>query len=178
MVARRTGIIVAAVVIAVAGSVVGYAVSPYFTESTINESMPVGAIVISSGNVESVDEATSTAIGLPTDTDVMVSYAGTFVGVGDGIHDASGQAYTIPLVDGGSVLRLENFFSTNGPGLRVYLATDKTAADHVSLGDLKANRGNQNYELPPGIDLEKYDNVLIWCEPFSVLFGSATLSVR
>jgi len=40
---------------------------------------------------------------------------------------------------------------------------------------LKANNGNQNYELPEGIDLEKYDKVLVWCQMFSVLFGSAEI---
>ena len=177
---------IAAIVIVGAG--VGYAVSPYFTESTINEPMPQGvtvappaepAVPVVGGGGGDDDDGDSSAG--PSDTQDMmtpVSYAGTFVGVGDGIHDAGGSAYTIPLGDGSSVLRLEDFYSTNGPGLRVYLATDTDATDYVSLGDLKANRGNQNYEIPEGLDLEKYDHVLIWCEPFSVLFGSAELSAR
>lgn len=45
------------------------------------------------------------------------------------------------------------------------------------LGKLKANNGNQNYNIPSEIDLAKYDTVLIWCRPFSVLFGSADLAV-
>jgi len=104
---------------------------------------------------------------------IVMTYAGTFIGVGDGIHDAQGDAYTIPLEDGSNVLRLENFKSTNGPDLYVYLATDDNASDFVNLGKLKANKGNQNYEIPEGTDLTKYNNVLIWCQAFSVLFGSA-----
>lgn len=163
MVARNRIVIIAAMV-TIAGSGAGYAVLPYFTESTIDEPVPEGAVVTAPADLQ--PEAASAA---------PASYAGTFVGVGDGIHDAGGRAYTVQLEDGSSVLRLEDFYSTNGPGLRVYLATGTDASDYLSLGDLKANRGNQNYGIPAGTDLERYDHVLIWCEPFSVLFGSARL---
>jgi hypothetical protein len=107
---------------------------------------------------------------------VVVSYAGAFTGAGDGIHDAQGDAYTIPLEDGSNVLRLENFQSTNGPDLFVYLSTDENTSEFINLGALKANNGNQNYEIPDDTDLDKYNKVLIWCKSFSVLFGSAELS--
>ena len=102
-------------------------------------------------------------------------YAGTFVGVNDGIHNAEGQAKVIKLSDGSNFLRLEDFRSTNGPDLYVYLSTDKSNSDFVNLGRLKGNVGNQNYEISQGIDLSKYDTVLIWCQAFSVRFGSAEL---
>ena len=102
---------------------------------------------------------------------------GSFVGVGDGIHNAEGIAKLIPLQDGSNIIRLENLQVTNGPDLYVYLATDKSASDFVSLGKLKANNGNQNYNIPSQTDLTKYDTVLIWCRPFSVLFGSAELAL-
>jgi Electron transfer DM13 len=101
---------------------------------------------------------------------------GSFVGVGDGIHNAEGMVKVIPLNNGNNILRLENLRATNGPDLYVYLATDKTNSDSISLGKLKANNGNQNYNVPSGTDLAKYDTVLIWCRPFSVLFGSAKLT--
>jgi len=107
---------------------------------------------------------------------IPVSYSGTFVGIGDGIHDAQGKASTIPLDNGAEVLRLEEFKSTNGPDLYVYLSADKTATDFISLGKLKANQGNQNYEIPSEVDLAKYNEVLIWCKTFGVLFGSAKIS--
>ena len=102
---------------------------------------------------------------------------GSFVGVGDGIHNAEGIAKVIPLQDRSNTLRLENLHVTNGPDLYVYIATDKSASDFVSLGRLKANNGNQNYDIPSEIDLTKYDTILIWCRPFSVLFGSAELAL-
>ena len=42
------------------------------------------------------------------------------------------------------------------------MLADKTASDFVSLGRLKGDMGNQNYEIPNGTDLTKYNNVLIW----------------
>ena len=109
---------------------------------------------------------------------IPMSYVGEFVGVGDGVHDAQGDAYTIPLEDTSNVLRLENFKSTNGPDLYVYLSTDENASDFVNLGALKANSGNQNYKIPDDTDLSKYNKVLIWCKAFGVLFGSAELSTQ
>ena len=73
-------------------------------------------------------------------------------------------------------LRFENLDATNGPDLKVYLATDETASDYLSLGDLKGNIGNQNYNISGDVNLTTYDTVLIWCEQFGVLFGSADLS--
>lgn len=104
------------------------------------------------------------------------SKSGNFVGAGDGIHNAEGVAKIISLQDGNEVLRLEDLKSTNGPDLYVYIATDKQASDFVDLGRLKGNIGNQNYNIPQGTDLNKYNTVLIWCKQFSVLFGSANLS--
>ena len=101
---------------------------------------------------------------------------GNFVGSGDGFHKAEGVAKVITPIDGKTFLRLENLKATNGPDLYVYLSTGKDVSDIVNVGRLKGNVGNQNYEIPTGTDLSKYDTVLIWCKAFSTLFGSAKLS--
>gem|GEM_PF-266507 len=101
---------------------------------------------------------------------------GNFVDAGDGFHKVEGVAKVVNLADGKTFLRLENLKATNGPDLYVYLSTDKGVSDFVNLGRLKGNIGNQNYEIPAGTDLAKYDTVLIWCKAFSTLFGSAKLS--
>jgi hypothetical protein len=121
-------------------------------------------------NGTTVDEE-MTAIGN------ISGYAGTFVGVNDGIHNAEGQVKVIKLSDGSNFLRLEDFRSTNGPDLYVYLSPDKSNSDFVNLGKLKGNVGDQNYKIPEGTDPSKYDTVLIWCQAFSVLFGSAELDL-
>jgi hypothetical protein len=115
---------------------------------------------------------------LNTTTTSNAVRTGSFIGVGDGIHNAEGTAKVIPLEDGTNILRLENLRVTNGPDLYVYLSPDKDASDIVNVGKLKANNGNQNYDIPEGKDLSKYDTVLIWCRPFSVLFGSAELNSK
>ena len=113
----KTSLIAIAAVIMI-GAVSVFALSPYFTESSVDEALPAGAII----QPKMEDKETSQMM---MDEEIQImSYAGTFVGVGDGIHDAQGDAYTIPLEDGTNVLRLENFKSTNGPDLYVYLSTD------------------------------------------------------
>lgn len=121
---------------------------------------------------QSLPEQRTSQTGNETST---LFLTGSFVGVGDGIHDAQGVAKVIPVEGEGNVLRLENLVVTNGPDLYVYLSTDKSASDFVNLGRLKANIGNQNYPIPEGTDMTKYHTVLIWCKAFSVLFGSADL---
>ena len=101
---------------------------------------------------------------------------GDFMGVNDGIHNAEGKAKILTLSDGSQIIRLEDFRSTNGPDVHLYLSTNKQASDFIDLGRLKANIGNQNYQIPVNTDYNKYTYVLIWCQPFSVLFGSAQLS--
>lgn len=100
---------------------------------------------------------------------------GNFMGVNDGIHNAEGKAKILTLTDGSQIIRLEDFRSTNGPDVHLYLSDDKQASDFIDLGRLKANIGNQNYPIPANTDFNKYKYVLIWCQPFSVLFGSAQL---
>ena len=104
------------------------------------------------------------------------SLMGNFVGAGDGFHNVEGVAKVIPLSDMKTFLRVENLKATNGPDLYVYLSTDVNTSDITNLGRLKGNIGNQNYEIPTGTDLSKYDTVLIWCKAFSTLLGSARLS--
>jgi hypothetical protein len=109
-------------------------------------------------------------------TNDTVTLMGNFVDAGDGFHKAEGIAKVINLADGRTFLRLENLKTTNGPDLYVYLSVGKDASDIVNLGRLKGNIGNQNYEIPAGTDLSKYNTILIWCKAFSTLFGSAKLS--
>jgi hypothetical protein len=45
----------------------------------------------------------------------------------------------------------------------------------LELGSLKGNQGDQNYDLPPAADLNKYQAVAIYCERFHAIFGGARL---
>ena len=92
-------------------------------------------------------------------------------------HSGSGQAEIQRLADGSLNIRLANFSVTNGPDLIVYLspsANDYTSGG-LNLGKLKANNGNQNYAIPAGTDLSKYNSVVIWCQSFPTVFAYASL---
>lgn len=90
-------------------------------------------------------------------------------------HPAEGRAAVVELAGGGRVLTLTDFETDPGPDLRVYLATDEDASDFEDVGALKGNKGDQQYELPDDLDIERYDTVLVWCRAFSVGFGKAPL---
>ncbi len=95
-------------------------------------------------------------------------------------HSATGDARAIELAEGGRVLTLTDFDVDNGPDLRVYVVAgpataEDTVDDFVDLGGLKGNRGNQQYEVPADVDLDRYSTVVIWCRAFSVLFARAPL---
>jgi hypothetical protein len=45
----------------------------------------------------------------------------------------------------------------------------------VELGALKGNQGDQNYDLPASVDLNKYQAVAIYCERFHAIFAVAKL---
>ncbi|MYC36633.1 MAG: hypothetical protein F4X66_06930 [Chloroflexi bacterium] len=101
----------------------------------------------------------------------------------DAFHRGSGTATIYRTPDGSEVLRLEDLNVTNGPALHVVLSThpDPERSEqvkqegYVDLGDLKGNRGNQNYPIPAGVDTSIHKSVVIYCYPFAVVFSVATL---
>ncbi len=38
---------------------------------------------------------------------------------------------------------------------------------YIELGKLKGNKGDQNYEIPEGIDVNEYGSVSVWCKRFN-----------
>jgi electron transfer DM13 len=96
-------------------------------------------------------------------------------------HSVTGTATAIRRGSGGDVLTLTGFEVDNGPDLRVYLvvgpARDESEVDDFEdLGALKGNKGDQQYDIPRGLDLGRYSTVVIWCRAFSVNFARAPLS--
>lgn len=92
-------------------------------------------------------------------------------------HSASGTARVVALAAGGRRLTLSDGFEIDpGPQVRVYLATDAAAGTFKDIGALKGSKGNQQYAIPAGVDLARYDTVVFWCVPFSQSLASAALS--
>ena len=192
------GGIVAVIIIAIAT----YTISPLFINTTIDEPLPDTPTNIGFDEFMKLSEDERATIGKDmtkeekdnimrvfeqenaTINDEMTisenqtndMLAANLIDAGDGFHMASGQVKVLQIPDGTQILRFENLDVTNGPDLYVYLATDTTAKDFVSLGRLKGNMGNQNYPIPENTDFEKYNTVLIWCQAFSTLFGSSKLT--
>lgn len=92
-------------------------------------------------------------------------------------HSASGTARVVALAAGGRRLTLSDGFEIDpGPQVRVYLATDAAAKAFADIGALKGSKGNQQYAIPAGVDLARYDTVVFWCVPFSQSLASAALT--
>ena len=116
------------------------------------------------------------------DNQVKTVETGAFHGK---VHQTSGRATIYREENGKLVLRLTSFKTSNGPDVHVILIAAKDADDdanflksdteRVELGKLKGNEGDQNYEIPAGTDLAKFQTVSIYCERFNANFGAAPL---
>jgi hypothetical protein len=163
---RRTWIIGLAVV----GGIGWYAFRPelLFVRKSVNEGLPVAA-------------AQSGSAGAAKAAAAAVLVQGQFKSVA---HETRGSATILELSNGNRLLRLTEFTTSNGPDVRVYLVAAPDAADNetvkkagfVELGKLKGTDGDQNYEVPADLDLNKYRAVTIWCRRFAVNFGTAPLT--
>lgn len=86
--------------------------------------------------------------------------------------------------ESGAVLVLrEDFKARSGPDLKVFLSpTDfsslrggNAVAGSIALGELKSNRGSQEYVIPAGVDLGAFKSVIVHCEAYSVVWGGSAL---
>ncbi len=105
------------------------------------------------------------------ESSVEILKTGSFEGLAG--HYADGTAKIIKVGEL-TYLRFENFEVTNGPDLRVYLTSEGDVKNGLHLEKLKGSKGDQNYLLE-NIDLQMYDTVIIYCQPFGVYFGEAQL---
>ena len=197
----QKGIIIGVIVaVAIIGGVLA---SPLFYEVEVNEPLPVALDRIQPGltlskfsqmddtsrqtlvedmseNVkemimkESAKSPTSISEGMEMmdKNQISVIKNGNFVGLAG--HQAMGLAKIIKVGDS-TFLRFEDFEVTNGPDLRVYLTPDGDVKKGLHLEKLKGSKGNQNYELK-NINIEQYNSIIIYCQPFGVYFGEAKLN--
>ncbi|MDH3731148.1 MAG: DM13 domain-containing protein [Acidimicrobiia bacterium] len=172
-----------------------FGIQTLFTDDVVDEAPPDFAVGNLSGlegdditedMADDMSEAMTTAppaaeVAEPVDEVVVEPMiGGSFI---DRSHPTTGTATILSDGEGRRVLRFEGFETDNGPDLNVYLSTAPPDApagdfdgDFVDLGDLKGNIGDQNYEIPPAVDLGVHSTVVIWCVRFSVAFGAAPLS--
>jgi Electron transfer DM13 len=101
-------------------------------------------------------------------------------------HATKGVARVLQLPDGSRIVRLENFSTSDGPDVHIWLS-DRPAGSaqwkiyddgrYLPLGKLKGTDGNQNYAIPAGADLSGFNSVVVWCVRFTVAFGSAPVDL-
>jgi len=106
---------------------------------------------------------------------------GTFIhaNTSDPIHWGKGKVSVYER----AVFLEDDFEVGPGPAFHVYLVPkagirrngDLGDAMYVDLGGLRAFKGSQRYAIPAGVDLSKYQSVIIWCQQFSVLISPADL---
>jgi hypothetical protein len=196
---RRTVALVVAPLAVVAVVVGLWAFQPWkvFTQSTIDEALPsvsaepppavgpgapIGSAAVTPSAAPSAPVAAPPAAPAPAPPAPVVAAEGAFVSQE---HETTGVAKVIKLPDGSQVLRLENFSTSDGPDVHVWLADQVAGAGlntyddgrYVKLGKIKATSGNQNYPIPAEASIAGLRSVVIWCDRFNVAFGSAPLAL-
>jgi Electron transfer DM13 len=168
-------IALAAVVLAAGAAVVWFQPQKLFINQRVDEALPTGQPTTG----PTATDADGPAPTRPATAAPATLAAGRFRSLG---HTTSGRAAVLEVTGGRRFLRLEDLHTSNGPDLLVYLSTtaadgprDHFDDDFVSLGRLKANQGNQNYEIAGGVRLDRYQSVVIWCRRFTYAFGAAPL---
>jgi hypothetical protein len=189
------------ILLAVAGIVVlavaWYLISPLFLDTVVDEAFPPLVVPVTAtapataptttaGATSSTEtppgEVSTTTTTVPVAAEPVLVLSGAFQDADDS-HKGSGSA-SIYEINGRNVLRFEDFDVTNGPDLHVYLVENADAdslsgfGGYIDLGELKGNQGNQNYDLPNTFDPALTGGIVIWCEPFQVLFAVAPLTGR
>jgi hypothetical protein len=167
----RTALILAgAAVVAVAGFL-WFRPDRLFTSREVNEALPgARAAARAEGEAPAPTE--------PPGTSTVAE--GEFLSLE---HETRGTALVVT-ADEKRFLRLEGFETSDGPDLLVYLSAKEPAGpddwygydrDFVDLGELKGNIGNQNYEIPATVDLDRHGTAVVWCRRFEVGFAAAVL---
>ncbi len=147
---------------------------PMFQTDEVNERVVTGEPARESSRNEPPEESSDGEEARPRNVELV---RGRFVPLS---HPGSGVASVVELAEGGRKLTLTRFRTDNGPDLRVYLSSkDPARTDELGefqdLGALKGNVGDQQYDIPKSVDLDRFSNAVIWCRAFSVGFTSASL---
>ena len=100
-------------------------------------------------------------------------------------QQTTGRATIYKKNTGEQYLHLSDFTAPSDPDAHVALGQGgdqgltqddlKNGFDHIDLGPLKANQGDQNYDLPAATDLTKYAAVVIYGERSHTVVGLAKL---
>jgi hypothetical protein len=100
-------------------------------------------------------------------------------------HETTGRATVYQQPDGGRILTLSNFSTSNATGLHVILLDGSNLAhgqnltlndnNDRDLGDLKVTQGEQSYTLPADANFNRFNTVVIYSPGPKTILGTATL---
>ncbi len=110
-----------------------------------------------------------------------ISKSGSFSGAGS--KTGQGTVTMTHNADGSATLTFTGFQVSKGPDLRVWLSNansinksgDVKRGQYVEIAKLKSSKGEQSYTIPASALKNGFDQVVIWCKPFGVLFAHAKL---
>ena len=149
--------------------------------ATATAALAASLLLLSLVPAAALEPSTASTVSANAQDEREVLLEGTF----EGREGKRGRG-TARIVREGSnhFLEFEGFRTSRGPQLEVWI-TDQTVrtnadvqhANAIELGDLQSPReSSQRYELPADFDVSTAKGVVIWCEPFAILFASADLS--
>ena len=158
-----------------AGTVaVGYLTG--FRDMVVDEEVAIAATQASGPERERSLSGAGSEGGAARDPEPVELARGSFEGE-DG-HAGTGVATVVGQPGGDRVLTFTEFDVDPGVDVDVYLSAGAAGIDDaVKVDDLKGNVGDQQYELPADLDLRRYSNVVLWCNPFTVRIAVAELGV-
>ena len=89
-------------------------------------------------------------------------------------HPTSG---TVTINADRTQMTFDNFSTEFGPVLAVYACTNENGANYVELvPELTELEGDFQFNLPPNVNFNSHQYIVIWCVEFSVSFGYAIVN--
>ncbi|MHA2170710.1 MAG: DM13 domain-containing protein [Candidatus Kariarchaeaceae archaeon] len=134
-----------------------------------------------SSDLMNMNEASSHLLNQVEDEILLV---GNFVAM-DSVHKGSGLVNIVKQENGDLKLLFIDVNIADGPGLVIYLSKKSSftgiyddPGDYIDLGDLPKTTGNFSVSIPNTTIIDQYHSVMIWCDPFDVVFTFASLQSR
>ena len=147
-------------------------VLPTIRDTEVNEELDV----VSTGRAPASASPEGDAMSPSPDAALTVAAQGSLRKLD---YRASGRLRLIEAAGDKRIIRFDDLDVQPGPDYVVYLVPKKdavTPTGGLSLGRLKANKGDQNYPVPASAKLGSELTVLIWCRAFAAPVAHAPLA--
>ncbi|MGI9333992.1 MAG: DM13 domain-containing protein [Gammaproteobacteria bacterium] len=99
--------------------------------------------------------------------------SGVFTGLSK--HVTTGGVSVVRTDEGVTVVMAEDFSLDGAPDPKVGFGHNGVYDSEAQLGHLASKSGAQTYVVPASVEVERYNEIYIWCDQFSVPLGVAKL---